>query len=1388
MKKIFTMCCLLLLAGMAVNATVYYVAQNDAGASDSNEGTLEALPLLTIQAAADVAQAGDIVYIKEGTYRETVIPANSGTDGNSIGFEPFGEDQVTVSGTEMISGWTNVTGNIYKAPMAGDFIEHEQGMSDQVFVDGQMMNIARWPNNGLDVSYQKKALTTAASRTGSGPYTGTLTSEVAPPAIDYTGTKIFYYPDTGKWTWSFTGRIQSVSGTSITFETNNGGTEDGKGDYAEVSRYFLFDNYELLDAAGEWYHDKTTGELYLWVPDGSDPSTKIVEAKKRNFAFDLSEKHYIEVRGLEIFGATITTDKLAGIISGSYNADGTNTQYPWRGKGSYPTTSNIVLDNLEVLYPTHSLNQELHSFMQHGQHSGIVLGGYDHTVKNCHIRYCSDNGISVLGYRHKVINNVIEDVNYYARIHSAIAFGGSGTGSFDHDIGYNTIRRCGRSGIENHNMRNSDPNNLLARIHHNDISEVMLQDNDGAGIRMTGYRDWVRIDHNYVHDINNRYINSGIYVDWGGEFIIDHNVVQGVWSSFHFQHGDTLLIYNNTVLCQNPVDEAFISGPFSFSGAKNKTSTLIQNNIAAYYEPPANGNYKIYQNQSVYDVAEKSNNLFGVSSSSVGFTNPPYELDLTTSATEAIDKGSLITDRTINGVTIPAFNNQVVGSAPDIGAYEYGSPKWLVGAFDTTYVITIVANNGTTDVVSGSEYPKGAEIQITASGNLGYGFDNWTGDVDMADQTDNPLTIILDADKTITANFVETSTFILTVSDEGNGSVTFSPNPNNGQFNSGDVVVLTPNPDVTYKFDKWTGDVDVANETDNPLTVTMNSGKNITASFTKRTDIWYDITETSFTNNFTGAMHSNDEVEWANNGGWTGITFSQNDNLTIANAGKKWSDIHFKLLTTTVDVSSDAVLTFTLKSDKAYTYNVRLNDESGSWGGSSQSISINGDNQFHEYTIDFTGSAGLDMTKIQSITWWYGGQDDNFGTWVLSDLSLGSASTTTSYTLTIIKDPVSGGEVSGGGVYDQDSVVSVTATPAVGYKFDNWSGASTSTAATIDIIMDSDKTLTAHFSAESSVTHTLTTLVDPAGAGLVSPSGSNVYNEGVEAEVVATPNPGYDFISWSGASTSSDDTVTISMDSDKSLTATFGIKTYTLSAGVNDNAYGTILLDPDQASYDHGSMVTLTALPAEGYKFDNWSGGSTSSDSLITVTMDEDKSFTANFSIKAIGYTLTTMADPTDGGSVIPSGSNAYNVGTEVIVIALPAEGYWFDGWTGIDETNDTVTIIMDDNLDISANFSIISGISHLSNSKNRGKIKLFPNPVDAGQTLNIELSGFESKNEATISIMDISGRIAYKTVVQTQDIALSKHSLDISNLSTGIYMVVVGNNNKVLNQRLIVK
>jgi len=204
--------------------------------------------------------------------------------------------------------------------------------------------------------------------------------------------------------------------------------------------------------------------------------------------------------------------------------------------------------------------------------------------------------------------------------------------------------------------------------------------------------------------------------------------------------------------------------------------------------------------------------------------------------------------------TLFAGTTQVPGTVSSIGAITTFTPTSLLAANtvytakittaaknmdassiakDTTWTFTtvnvyslnITSPNGT--VVKSpntATYNSGTNVILTATPLAGYTFSSWSGD---ATGTANPLTVNVNGNKNITANFTSNaSNFTLNVTAI-NGSV--SRNPNQLTYPNGTNVVLTPAANPGYSFTSWSVD---ATGNANPLTVTMNGNKNITANFT----------------------------------------------------------------------------------------------------------------------------------------------------------------------------------------------------------------------------------------------------------------------------------------------------------------------------------------------------------------------------------------------------------------------------------------------------------------------------------------------------------------------------------------------------------------------------
>ena len=142
------------------------------------------------------------------------------------------------------------------------------------------------------------------------------------------------------------------------------------------------------------------------------------------------------------------------------------------------------------------------------------------------------------------------------------------------------------------------------------------------------------------------------------------------------------------------------------------------------------------------------------------------------------------------------------------------------------------------------------------------------------------------------------------------------------------------------------------------------------------------------------------------------------------------------------------------------------------------------------------------------------------------------------YTLTTQVSPGGTGTISGGGAYacePEPLVTTIEAFPNSGWVFLRWEGDITGSATENpkQITMDADKVVTAVFG------HTLTVNVSPVGAGTVT--GAGLYRDGQVAPVQAFSNFGWVFSHWSGAEIngSISETESVTMDSDKTVTAEF---------------------------------------------------------------------------------------------------------------------------------------------------------------------------------------------------------------------------------------------------------
>jgi len=150
-----------------------------------------------------------------------------------------------------------------------------------------------------------------------------------------------------------------------------------------------------------------------------------------------------------------------------------------------------------------------------------------------------------------------------------------------------------------------------------------------------------------------------------------------------------------------------------------------------------------------------------------------------------------------------------------------------------TFTITASAGAGGTISPSGPVVVnQGADQSFTITANSGFSIADVLVDGGSVGAVGSHTFTNVTADHTIAASFVANE-FTLNVTVVGNGTV--AKNPNQATYTFGTIVQLTATADPGWHFAGWSGD---ASGITNPLSVTMDANKNITATFLQNIYTW----------------------------------------------------------------------------------------------------------------------------------------------------------------------------------------------------------------------------------------------------------------------------------------------------------------------------------------------------------------------------------------------------------------------------------------------------------------------------------------------------------------------------------------------------------------------
>ncbi|MCK6623352.1 MAG: InlB B-repeat-containing protein, partial [Calditrichia bacterium] len=693
-----------------------------------------------------------------------------------------------------------------------------------------------------------------------------------------------------------------------------------------------------------------------------------------------------------------------------------------------------------------------------------------------------------------------------------------------------------------------------------------------------------------------------------------------------------------------------------------------------------------------------------------------------------------------SGYEFSGWSGDLSGSAnPD--SILMDTAKHVTAIFTELPRYTLTVNSSGAGSVTldpaGGTYYAGTAVILIAAPDSGYFFTGWSGDLSGAD---NPDTLVMDGNKTVTAAFADLASqqFTLTANASGSGSVQLIPP--GGIYSGGTTVTATAIPAPGFDFLGWSGELSGSL---NPEAVFMDSNKDITAEFALRGEGSVTFEEVA-----TGAASNNTTVTTSApltgvNGDLYLAAITSRQNVAVSSVsglGLTWTLVDAQCAARSVtrvevwmaqgtpDPSGTVTATLSASVSNLLIAVSRYSgvDPVAPVGAivSSNTLGIDGactggnDTNGYAFNLTTTRDSSVVYAAIAPRNRTHtpgagyiqrafrqqgsGGemagvavQDQKFGgpapvlvngslsgvtDWavIAVEIKPGETGGTPTYTLNV--NTSGAGNVildPPGGYYNDGRVVTLAAAPDSGYVFTGWSGDLTGSANPDSMVMDGNKTVTAIFSPR----YTLTVAVNGPGAIELDPPGG-IYDSLTVVRLIAIPDSGYGLAGWSGDLSGVANPDSLLMDGNKSVTATF---TRQFSLGVSVQGGGAVALDPSGGVYDSLEVVTLTATADSGWVFAGWSGdlsGSANPDSLL---MDGNKSVTATFT-RQFSLSVSVVG----GGAVALDPSGGIYDSLQVVRLTATADSGWvFAGWSGdLSGSANPDSLLMDGDKSVTATFT----------------------------------------------------------------------------------------------------
>lgn len=359
----------------AANGPAIYVSPTG---DDSNDGSIDH-PLQTITAARDMAdklKANNTpvtVYLRAGTYYLTAPvqfgPSNSGAAGAPIAYTAYpGEKPVISGGIKVSPSWSTYSGSIQVATITTNL------KVDQLFLNGQRQVLARYPNYDNTKILDGHASDCIAS---------SRTSKWANPTEGPGYIRALHDSEWG-------GNDFIITGTSSSGVTYKWVGDNNRGNGMNTNYRMVENIFEELDAPGEWYYRKSTGQLFFYPPSGTDLSTATIELASQDELFEVvGTSATAPVQYLTFQGLTFT-ETYRTLFDKPY-------EDLLQGDWAIARAGTLFINNAE------NINIDSCTFDQIGG-NGVFISGYNknHTIVNSDFEDVGASCVAIVGLQSAV--------------------------------------------------------------------------------------------------------------------------------------------------------------------------------------------------------------------------------------------------------------------------------------------------------------------------------------------------------------------------------------------------------------------------------------------------------------------------------------------------------------------------------------------------------------------------------------------------------------------------------------------------------------------------------------------------------------------------------------------------------------------------------------------------------------------------------------------------------------------------------------------------------------------------------------------------------------------------------------------------------------------------